>query len=284
MKVTRKENYIFYDILKQYDFLDISNFWKIPYKKILQEVKLVPEKHWRKPFNEEGNQVERMKLNDTNSVNHYPGSDGNLIKAHGWKTLCFLNETGYSKDQITRFPPVFKNNFHYKNTLKHFLKERKWTDIINYSPTLKKFMVSNIFPYMTVGQIYITKLEGGGVVTEHTDIPKNEKKNIKESNELHNYNILNTFNLSLNSVNSCYSVFNKKIMNGFEGCLMWTNIGKPHWVVNMNKEPQYKIIWQGIYKKSFRDLVLSKCKDIVQDLYPDNYYFDWQNNKLVTVV
>ena len=277
-------NNIFFEILKNFDFFDITNFWKIPYKQILKEVKKVPEEYWKKPFNGEGDQLERMKLNDNNSVNYYPGTKNkNLIKAHGWKTLCFLNETGDSKDQITRFPPVFKNSFHYKNTLEDFKNNRKWTNIDHFSPTLKSFFKDVVDKYMVVGQIYITKLEKGGVVTEHNDIPENEKSKIKLIKNLHNYNILNTFNLSLNKIDSCYSVFNGKIMPSYEGCLMWTNIGKPHWVVNMNTETQYKLIWQGVYKKSFRKLVLDKFKYEIQEMYPNGYFYDWKNERMVTV-
>ena len=67
---------------------------------------------------------------------------------------------------------------------------------------------------------------------------------------------LNTFNLCLNHVKSCYSVFDNKVMPAYDGCLRWTNVGKKHWVVNMNRQPQYQIIWQGIYKKQFRQLVM----------------------------
>lgn len=284
MKTISSKNNVFFQILKYYDFYDITNFWKIPYKQILKEVKKVPEEYWKKPFNGEGDQLQRMKLNDNNSVNYYPGTKNkNLIKAHGWKTLCFLNETGDSKDQITRFPPVFKNSFHYKNILQDFKNNRKWTNIDYFSPTLKSFFKDVVDEYMIVGQIYITKLEKGGVVTEHNDIPENEKDKINLTKNLHNYNILNTFNLSLNKVNSCYSVFNGKILPSYEGCLMWTNIGKPHWVVNMNKETQYKLIWQGVYKKAFRELVLDKFKYEIRELYPDGYFYDWENSKLITV-
>ena len=68
--------------------------------------------------------------------------------------------------------------------------------------------------------------------------------------------MLNTFNLCLNHVKSCYSVFDNKVMPAYDGCLRWTNVGKKHWVVNMNRQPQYQIIWQGIYKKQFRQLVM----------------------------
>ena len=92
MKTISARNNVFFKILKNFDFYDISKFWKIPYTQILKEVKQIPEEYWRKSFNGEGDQVERMNLDDTNSVNYYPGiKNQNLIQAHGWKTLCFLN-------------------------------------------------------------------------------------------------------------------------------------------------------------------------------------------------
>ena len=47
-------------------------------------------------------------------------------------------------------------------------------------------------------------------------------------------------------------------MPSYDGCMMWTNTGKQHWVVNMNKEPQYKIIFQGFFKKRFREKVVKE--------------------------
>jgi hypothetical protein len=67
----------------------------------------------------------------------------------------------------------------------------------------------------------------------------------------------NAFNLCLNHVDNCYAVFNNKVMPSYEGCLMWTHTGKQHWVLNMNKEIQYKIIFQGFFKKPFREKVVN---------------------------
>ena len=68
----------------------------------------------------------------------------------------------------------------------------------------------------------------------------------------------NVFNLCLNYVDSCEAVFNNKVMPSYEGCLMWTNTGKKHWVVNMNRETQYKIIFQALFKKEFRKKVVKE--------------------------
>jgi hypothetical protein len=251
-----RTNLDFFDFVQSQDFVDITHFWDIPYKEILDEVSIIPDEFWRRPFNIDSDQVERMKLDDSESVNYYPGLAGDVILATGWKSLCFLNETGDSKDQINRFPPFFKTNLEYKHTLKYFLDNRKWTNVSNFSPTLVNFFKEKIYPYMHVGQIFVTRLDSGGIITEHTDIP-NDVANSKNDG-INMFDMLNTFNLCLNHVDNCYSVFNHKVMPSYEGCLMWTNVGKPHWVVNMNRAPQYKIIWQGIYKKPLRELALTQ--------------------------
>ena len=46
----RTENQEFHNLLKSVDFADVSNFWQVPYKEILEEVKQIPEDKWRKPF------------------------------------------------------------------------------------------------------------------------------------------------------------------------------------------------------------------------------------------
>lgn len=262
----RKENKKFFELIQKEDFVDITKFWKIPYKDILSDILAVPEEYWRRPFNKDSDQVERMKLNDITSVNYYPGSDGKLIEAHGWKSLCFLNETGDSKDQINTFPPIFNEAKEYKDTLKKFLNNRKWTNVSVYSPTLVNFFKEQIYPYMHVGQIFVTKLDSGGIITEHSDIPEDSKIYLN-SNHIHMFDMLNTFNLTLNSLNGAYAIFNNKVMPSYDGCLMLTNVGKKHWVVNMNKSPLYKIIWQGIYKKEFRKLFMDNFNDNKQTFF-----------------
>jgi len=256
----KKDNDLFFEIMQRYDFVDISKFWNIPGEKILEEVKKVPEEFWRKPFNGESTQVSDMNLDDINSVNYYPGLNSDLILAHGWKSLCFLNETGDSKDQIARFSPVFHNAYEYKHTLKNFLEKRKWTNVASYSPTLQDFFTNELSPYMHIGQIMVTRLDGGGVITEHEDIPENSKKYL-DGSHVHMYNMLNVFNFTFKKVDGAYAVFNNKIMPAYDNCLMLTNAGKKHWVVNMNQQPLYKIIFQAIYKKKFRDLVLKEYYD-----------------------
>jgi len=253
----KKENKLFFEIMQKYDFVDISSFWKIPGKKILEEIQNVPEDYWRKPFNGESSQIQDMNLDDENSVNYYPGSNSDLVLAHGWKSLCFLNETGDSKDQIARFSPVFYNAYEYKNSLKDFLKNRKWTNVAKYSPTLQLFFEKEIWPYMHVGQIMVTRLDSGGLITEHEDIPKDSRRYLN-TEHVHMYDMLNVFNFTFEKVEGAYAVFNNKIMPSYDDCLMLTNAGKKHWVVNMNNKPLYKIIFQAVYKKKFRDLVLSE--------------------------
>ena len=96
----RNETQEFFNYTQSLPFKDITHFWDIPHKEMLDEIKTVDEDYWRRPFDADNDQVNRMKLDDEQSVNHYPGLTGDLIEAHGWKSLCFLNETGNSKDQI----------------------------------------------------------------------------------------------------------------------------------------------------------------------------------------
>ena len=252
----KTENQEFHNLLKSVDFADVSNFWKVPYKEILEEVKQIPEDKWRKPFDAD---YKREGLNDLESNIYYPGSKGDLVPARGWRSVTALNETGDYRDQISKFTPVFNTENEYRNKVKEVKENSQWTDISHYLPTLQTFFEEEIFPYMYVGHIYVSALDAGGIVTEHNDIP-DDSRPMLESDRVHSFNVLNTFNLVLNHVNSCYSCFNNKILPAYDGAIRWTNTGKQHWVVNMNKESQYQIIWQGLYKKKFRKLVKEKYK------------------------
>jgi len=250
----KTENQEFHNILKTVDFADITNFWQIPYKDILKEAKELPLDCWHKPFDAE---YKREGLNDLESNIYYPGSKGDLIKARNWRSVTLLNETGDSKDQISKFTPIFHTQNEYRNKVKSVIQDSRWTELESYFPKLKEFFEDEIFPYMYVGHIYVSVLDAGGIVTEHNDVPLDAQP-LLSSEKIHSFNVLNTFNLVLNHVKSCYSCFNGKILPAYDGALRWTNTGNQHWVVNMNKESQYQIIWQGLYKKSFRKLVKEK--------------------------
>tara|TARA_Y100001958_G_C21160301_1_gene494322 strand:- start:103 stop:885 length:783 start_codon:yes stop_codon:yes gene_type:complete len=252
----RTDNQDFHNILTKTDFADISHFWEVPYKDILEEAKAMPLSYWRKPFDAD---YKREGLNDLESNVYYPGSKGDLIPAKGWRSVTVLNETGDHRDQISRFTPIFKTQNEYRNKVKEVIENSQWTNVAKYYPKLQKFFIEEIFPYMHVGHIYVSVLDAGGIVTEHNDIP-DEARPMLDSDRIHSFNVLNTFNLVLNHVKSCYSCFNGKIMPAYDGAIRWTNTGKQHWVVNMNKESQYQIIWQGLYKKEFRKLVKEKYK------------------------
>ena len=95
----RTDNQEFHNILKSVDFADVSDFWTVPYKEILEEVKDIPKDKWRKPFDAD---YKREGLNDLESNIYYPGSKGDLIPARGWRSVTALNETGDYRDQISK--------------------------------------------------------------------------------------------------------------------------------------------------------------------------------------
>ena len=254
----RKLNKDFYDIARKNDWVDLSSFWSWPINQILDDVKKIPEHMWSKPFNG-GNKEKGKGYNNIQSNIDLPGTEEGteLIKAKGWKSVMFLNETGNSNDQILKFDALYKNEWEYRERLKYVYDVRKWTNMTEFSPTLKTFFEEEIFPYIGVAYIFVTALEPGGIITEHNDIPSGSAP-ILHDEKLHAYDMCNVFNLCLNDVKSCHAVFNGKVMPSYDGCMMWTNTGKQHWVVNMNKEPQYKIIFQGFFKKRFREKVVKE--------------------------
>ena len=265
----RKLNKDFYNIATNNDWVDLSDFWSWPLTQILDDVKAIPDNLWAKPF--DGGDKEKGKgYNNTQSNINLPGTEkgSEKIPAKGWKSVMFLNDTGISDNQILTFDAMYQNQWEYKKRLKYVNKVRTWTDIAKFSPTLKTFFFDKIFPYIGVAYIFVTQLEPGGIISQHNDIPDGAKP-LNTGEKLFAYDMCNVFNLCLNDVDYCHAVFNKKIMPSHDGCLMWTNTGKDHWVVNMNREPQYKIIFQGFFKKPFREKVVNEKSEYLnaQDIH-----------------
>ena len=46
----RKLNKDFYDIATKNDWVDLSDFWSWPISEILDDIKLIPDRLWSKPF------------------------------------------------------------------------------------------------------------------------------------------------------------------------------------------------------------------------------------------
>ena len=108
----RTENKEFYHIAQNNDWVDISKFWSWPTQEILEDVKNIPDKYWSKPF-DGGNKDNQKGYDDYESNRSLPGTEegSQLIEARGWRTAMFLNETGFSKDQILKFKPVYKDDW-----------------------------------------------------------------------------------------------------------------------------------------------------------------------------
>ena len=66
------------------------------------------------------------------------------------------------------------------------------------------------------------------------------------------------------------NLYKKHVENVYSGTINYV-------IANMNE------CWQGVYKKAFRELVLDKFKYEIQEMYPMGYFYDWENNKMVTV-
>ena len=58
----RTETKEFFEYTKSLPFKDITHFWDIPYKEMLDEIKTVDESYWRRPFDADNNQIDRMNV------------------------------------------------------------------------------------------------------------------------------------------------------------------------------------------------------------------------------
>ena len=106
----RKLNKDFYDIATQNDWVDLSDFWSWPISDILDDVKLIPDRLWSKPFNG-GDKDKGKGYNNKQSNIDLPGTEkgSQKIPAKGWKSIMFLNDTGISDNQILTFDALYEN-------------------------------------------------------------------------------------------------------------------------------------------------------------------------------
>lgn len=256
-------NQTWFELLTKKTQVDVSSIFKVPHQLFMTEIS--GNNQLFEYFTDNRSEEERKTIATLNVGMRVGGAGTKYVDAtESWRSLSLYNSDGDPRHVIVRDFYTCHNLEEYKKTLK-LLSCHKFTTAVELVPSIKKWVTENLMPYFYLSFVRLLVLKSGGMVPPHTDIPP-EVKHLNQNNYICAYNNLNSFSVSLNEPEGCFFYHDGRVIPFKPGSAFWLNVGRPHWLTNMSTTDRYHLQFQGLYKKSFRDLIVSKAESL--SFYP----------------
>ncbi len=256
-------NNTWFNLLTSKTQIDVSSIFQVPADLFMNEI--VGNKELSNYFTDNRSQTERQKIATLNVGMKVGGSGTQYVDSStNWLSLSLFNGDGNPRHVIVKDFYTCHTGEEYKHTLR-LLSKHQFTLAALLVPSIKKWIEDNLQPYFYLSFVRLLILKSGGMVPPHTDIPI-EVKDLNQDGYICSYNNLNSFSISLNEPEGCYFYHDNRLIPFKSGAAFWLNVGRKHWLTNMSKKDRYHLQFQGLYKKRFRDLIVSKADRL--DCYP----------------
>lgn len=243
------------DFLSNTSWVDITSLFKsCPVDQIMEEIKNVetlflPER--------DQEQYEKIKNKEKTVVgDHFAGQ-------LNWKVVSLYSATGDYKDIFTQGVLPNHNRAAYLESFKN-IKQHRWTLLSNKMPQTTSWIKNEIGKYMTFSYIKIAKLDPGGVIPPHRDIPDDQYDFLNTKNC---YNMLNSFLIELNCPENVVAMHDNIRLPYKKGSILFCNQGKLHGTKNNGNQTRYNIRIQGLHNKKFRNILAEKIQEC--QCYPE---------------
>lgn len=197
-------------------------------------------------FIEERDEQQYIELQSSKTI----GIGEKLKDQDRWSAMTLYSSSGKSSDILTQGIMTNHNLKSYKKSFRN-LKNHSWTDLSTKMPETTKILKEQVGQYMKFSYIKIAKLEPGGIVPEHNDLPQKDFgfNLLKETNT---YNMLNSFLVELNCPAGVEATHDAVKLPYEKGSVFFCNQSKLHGTVNRGSEVRYNLRIQGLHNKYFR--------------------------------
>lgn len=230
-------------------WLDLTPFINVPVDFIMNEIDKV-----------------ETSLIDERNVDQYHKMQENQIYGVGekingqsnWSALTLYSASGKSDDILTQ--GILPNNTVsvYRHSFRN-IRQHKWTDLASVMPATVNFIIDSFMPLMKLSYVKISKLDPGGIIPEHKDLPN---LNFNFETEVNSYNMLNSILIELNCPDGVIAIHDGIQIPYRRGSVFMFNQSKPHSTKHLGKTPRYNMRIQGLHNKRFRDMIKNNC-DII---------------------
>jgi len=245
------------NVITNTSWVDMSKMFSINVDSIMREIHQVEEQ-----FIEERDQEQYKEMQSNNSV----GIGERLDDQDKWSAMTLFSSSGKSTDILTQGILTNHNKESYRQSFRN-LKQHAWTDLSVKMPETTKILSEEFGKYMKFSYIKIAKLEPGGVVPEHNDMPRQDF-GFNLLKEVNTYNMLNSFLVELNCPKGVVATHDGVELPYKKGSVFFCNQSKSHGTVNHGSEVRYNLRIQGLHNRSFRKEFLKNISSM--QCYPDS--------------
>jgi hypothetical protein len=241
------------DLVSKVKQADLTDIFKIPHDKIYSEFL----------SSDLQNEMQKMRADYSNTdrsfkVDHPAGGFGTpYIPASGWYSVSLYNYDG--KNHSTAVTGVNEITGDQFKAVSRSFKNHMWTEAASKLPSLKAWFESSFMPYVQVGFITLLLLEPGGVIPPHHDRPLEVDE---ERDRYGAYSIINSFNFSVFENPGATFIHCDRRLDFKSGKCFWLNLNEIHSLVNFSNVGRIHMTVQGIYKPSFKKLIVENFAHI----------------------
>lgn len=241
------------DFVSATSWVNLTPLFPVPVDIIMKEIYQVETM-----FNEERDQQQNQKLKQSDTI----GIGTRLDGQKNWSAMTLLSASGDYKDILTQGILTNENKKVYIKSFRN-LRDHKWTELCDHMPNTTKFIKDTLGPLMKLSYVKISKLEPGGDIPQHEDIPEVD---FDFKNTTNTYNMLNSILIELNCPAGTTAYHDGQKLNYQKGSVFMCNQSKKHGTSNTGNSNRYNMRIQGLYNKKFRDLIKQKIK--ILDVFP----------------
>jgi hypothetical protein len=234
-------------------WVDLSPYFSVPVDDIINEIKFVENM-----FNDERDVYQNKVMKDAGIM----GIGTRLDGQKAWSALSLLSRSGDYKDILTQGVLTNENKKSYITSFRN-IRDHQWTSICDYMPITTKFIKKELGKYMKLSYAKIAKLESGGDIPLHADLPE---VSFDFYNTTNTYNMLNNMLIELNCPDGLEAYHDGQRLPYRKGSVIVCNQARVHGTTNNSNETRYNLRVQGLHNKNFRDLIKNNLDDI--NLYP----------------
>ena len=237
----------------QASWVDLSQFFKVPVDEILEEIHLVESM-----FNKERDQEQHKKMKESGTIGIGTAVDGQKA----WSAISLLSRSGNYTDILTQGVFTNETKESYMGSFRN-IRSHGWTSICEHMPITTKFIKEELGSYIKLSYGKIAKLEAGGNIPMHADLPEVD---FDFYNTTNTYNMLNNLLVELNCPDGLEAYHDDQKLPYQKGSIIVCNQARVHGTKNNSNETRYNLRIQGLHNKKFRDLIKNNIDHI--NVYP----------------
>lgn len=242
------------DFVANTSWVDITPMFNTcPVKNVMEEISII-----EKLFLEERDKEQYKLMKEKGAT----GIGENFRDQKNWSAVTLYSASGNYDDILTQGILHNHTKQTYRQSLRN-LKTHRWTQLSNKMPNTVEWIKKEIGKYMMFSYIKIAKLDPGGHVPIHKDIPND---NFDYENQQNTYNMLNSFLIELNNPDGVKAWHDNVELPYKEGSIIFCNQSKSHGTINNGDNTRYNIRIQGMHNKKFRQDIMDYAQNL--QMYP----------------